>query len=152
MLAGLKELGRLRVNLHPYDDMGKPDGVMTERECALFEVRFPELIRPFANLRVIASNFVPSNAVCIHPWRDPGDDGRRLPRPLLQNRMRDKSVFTFGNMQAAGFREVWDSESVWEMQRLPVEKSPVFCAGCLRHAKGEANDGILQISRPLVGT
>jgi hypothetical protein len=41
LLAGLNDLGQLRVNLHPYDDMGNPDGVMTEGERAEFERGLP---------------------------------------------------------------------------------------------------------------
>lgn len=132
LLAGLNELGRLRVNMHPYDDMGNPDGVMTGGEREAFERGLPDLVRPLTNLRVISNNFVPSPAVCMHPWQIPAVTVDGYLTPCC--RMTDKSVFTFGNMLASSFRDVWDSEAAWEMRRRFVVKSPAFCAGCPRFA------------------
>jgi radical SAM protein with 4Fe4S-binding SPASM domain len=137
LLAELSALGRFRVYMHPYDDMGNPDGYLTLEERATFEKDIHVLAAEIPNLRVITNNFIPSPAVCIHPWKIPAITADGYLTPCC--RMMDKDVFTFGNMLSDTFRNVWDSESAQQMRKQFLLKSPHFCTGCPRFVMREGS-------------
>ena len=132
LLNGLNELGPLEVLMHPYDDIGYPVGTLTLEERKAFEKEMEPLTHAYDNLVVATNGFLPSDDVCIHPWRIPAitADGYLVPCC----RVMDKNLYTFGNILSSSFSDVWESSEAYEMRTSFLHESPNFCEGCTRYS------------------
>lgn len=131
LLSSLNAIGPLDVYMHPYDDIGNPNGCLSPEVSAQFQDRVSVLAKDFSNLRVIANGFIPSEKVCIHPWRIPAItvDGYLVPCC----RTMDENIYTFGNVISSRFSEVWESDGAQGMRKEFSRESPQFCTGCPRY-------------------
>ena len=124
-------LGNFRVLFHPYDDIGDPSGVMTVGERAEFLNDLRNIPNVYDQLEITANGFIPSEEVCIHPWKIPAitADGYLVPCC----RVMDKEVFNLGNILEQSFDSVWKSDQAIGMRTEFLKKSPEFCEGCTRY-------------------
>jgi radical SAM protein with 4Fe4S-binding SPASM domain len=131
ILAVLNGLGKLQVYMHPYDDIGYPEGTLTLEERAQFMIDIEAYRMPFSNLKVVANGFVPAREVCVHPWKIPAItvDGYLVPCC----RVMDKNIFNFGNVVKHSFEKVWNAEKSNNMRKEFFLRSPNYCEGCTRY-------------------
>lgn len=128
ILAELDKLGNLEVHMHPYDDLGDPNGCLSLEERASFVQQIPVIAAPFHNLRVFANRFIPSSDVCLSPWWAPAITVDGYLTPCC--RIMDKNVFNFGNVISVPFPKIWHAPETERWRQQFLQKSPPVCAGC----------------------
>lgn len=128
LLRELNDLGKLTVRMQPFDDMGNPSGCLSLEEGAWFVHQVPAMASSFPNLSLITLHFIPSNDICMKPWKDPYITVDGFVTPCC--RITDPKVLNFGNVFTVPFNEVWHAPGIQEWRQQFIQESPGVCAGC----------------------
>ena len=132
LLGRLNGLGRFKVALQPFFDMGVGAGVLDAAEAATLDADAVGWNRDFTNLTVVPEPFVPSKEVCPSPWKSPAVtvDGELKPCCMILHQEK----VNFGNVFKVPFKDLWSGEDVEKFRKSFVERSPACCAKCPYYA------------------
>lgn len=124
----LEALGRFKVYLQPFFDMGNSGGVLNADEVRRLELTFAEQGSEYSNLNITIEPFLPSKDVCRSPWRSPAItvDGHLKPCCMILH----QEDIHFGDVLAVPFNELWHSPEIKEFRSQFMLRSPNCCARC----------------------
>lgn len=128
----LDTLGRFKVFLQPFFDMGFEAGVLDLREAESLSDKVPGWEKEFPNLKIKPEPFERSKEICQSPWTSPAFtvNGDVKPCCIVLH-----EEVNFGNALQAPFQDIWRSEDVERFRRSFVEKSPDCCRRCPYYAE-----------------
>ncbi|MBI5741879.1 MAG: tetratricopeptide repeat protein [Nitrospirae bacterium] len=140
LLKELNSIGKLTVNMQPFDDLGNPKGCLSLEERAWFTHRLHEIAKPYGNLKVNAApHFIPSGSICNKPWQSPyiTVDGHVTPCC----RIVDPGLKSLGNISSSSFSEIWNAPETEKWRRDFIVRSPSVCDGCPMHVSRKDPSG-----------
>jgi|WetSurMetagenome_2_1015567.scaffolds.fasta_scaffold00106_13 radical SAM protein with 4Fe4S-binding SPASM domain len=127
LLNRLNDLGRFKIWIHPFFDMGSCEGILGQDkkkglidEVNKFRSRFP-------GLTIKVTQMEPLKDICISPWRHAviRVDGKLMPCCNIMYEEMD-----LGNIFEESFGKVWRSARMERFRSDFLIKSPACCAHC----------------------
>lgn len=128
LLQRLNTLGRFKVHLQPFFDMGNGGGVLDADEIRRLEQTLAEREGEYHNLSINVEPFLPSKAVCRSPWDSPAITVDGLLKPCCM--ILHQETMHFGDVLAEPFDKLWHSPGVGMFRKEFMQRSPECCRHC----------------------